>query len=1242
MNFTREQLLAQSTDRHLAVVANAGSGKTAVLVNRYLSLLHSDVDVREIVAITFTKKAAAEMQKRIAEKLEAILADPQQQERWSAVKRVRERLNSARISTIHSFCARLLRDFPIEADVNPNFSELSEYESFALKRDATAYVLEERLLDEGERRTEALHLVRTFGRSVVEHYIQELLAGTESFQHIRQIYNADTRSLLARIRKAFAAAIRRRTETLADTINQLFSVVPPDAFSKAKAAREKFAEAQSAFGILEEVLAHNPTDPSWSDIERLVALCDTLKNLLCTKAGMLTAPIANSIDSPAVVADINSSLSGVLHALDGVSDICGNNTLDEVLIEHARVLCAMAEEAYQWVEKEKSRLGALDFDDLQLKACALLDNREVAARLGRRIRYLMMDEFQDTNELQYAIARKLVSALTAEEAPKPDADSSINFFIVGDPKQSIYGFRGADVRVFEKAQKHISLVNEKTLVPYLGDTSCEPEEYYGNVRLSASFRLLPVVAAFVNRVCGLAMNAKDSEFDVDYEQLVCGRQSNEPDAGNGSITLLVAQRRRGDNRTDDEESEEESEALSEADLLAQHIKIMVASDSPSLVWERSRGASEQARPARWGDIAVLARSRAGFESLAAALRKRGIPFIIHSGTGYFDKQEILDMRSFLLFMSNPNDDIALAAILRSPFFGISDTELFNIGVCTGGSLWERLLSYYSAFSATTCSPALLRAHSILDYMLPLAPRLTIPSLIRMILSQTAWRGMIAADERGEQMEANMEKLLSLAREFEEKGFRNLFDFAEELHHLANHSDSEGEAEVTVGKDAVQIMTVHASKGLEFPVVALYQSSTVNNRTSSFHADQDFGACFKLPVDTGDGIPAFVETPLYWLARQKAREREQAERKRVLYVALTRAENHLIVTGTVTTTAKGEVSGVDGFFRSVVDALEIPYADLRFNRTVELHDPLALLCEGERRNHRLHYTVSIVAALPDADFSRAEAEPQPFEMPMTLLDDVPFAIEGDMYSASQLQLFISNPYEYELVYRLGLPPSEDATDYDRSRLIPDDTTNISSTMPGTIIHAVMAALHSWFADGTVDNDALDSVVQRRLREFDVPLTHPAAERIRRETRAVASNPFIAKYAVAFAEARFEYPFHLYTGRDYLIGSVDALVPSPEGDVEIWDWKTNAVSSSFDMFRLFERYRLQLEVYAYFLAKFRPEQQRITARLLFTRLADKAPNEAGWIQTLTVERSDIEHIEMKIMSIIDEVRRVSYGQ
>lgn len=1250
MKFTREQLLAQSTDRHLAVVANAGSGKTAVLVNRYLSLLLNNVDVREIAAITFTKKAAAEMHKRVAEKLEAILADPEQQARWSEVKRMRERLSSARISTIHSFCARLLRDFPIEAGINPNFTELTEYEAAVLKRMSITETLELWLEDDGEKRAQALQLVRTFDRRTVENHLLLLLQSAEHFQIVHELYQAkNNEQLLAAARNAFAAAVHTYCSTAADGFRFVFDSLTPDDFATAKKTREQFAEALSAFGILEEKLDAFPAQPSWDDTAHLLSLLATVQNALCTQSYALKSTIARKIDNHAVLAESASLLAVSLPLLKDTDVLCANYHIDETLLLHARALCAMASEAQHTINKEKERLGVLDFDDLQLYAARLLENPTVADTIGRRFRYIMIDEFQDTNELQYSITRTMVSALLHCERDDVELNNDINFFIVGDPKQSIYGFRGADVRVFDKAQQHIRLVNQRVLPAYESTMLYLQHEYVGNVRLSASFRLLPVIAAFVNRVCGHAMGVRSSEFDVDYEPLVCGRQSSTPDAGNGSVTLIVANKRRNSSFSSEEEDpngeeQQDDESPSEAELLALHLKSMVASETPALVWERAKNVvGEVSRPARWGDIAVLARSKTGFNALAAALRRHGMPFVINSGTGYYDRQEILDMRSFLLFLQNSSDDIALASIFRAPFFGITDTELYNISACAGGSLWERAQNYYKAYSQSACTPLFLRAWGVLTELLPLAPRVTIPSLIRLILSRTSWRGAIAGEERYEQMQANMEKLLTLARDFENRGFKNLYDFAEELQLLAQYSDTEGEAEIAIGKDAIQIMTIHASKGLEFPIVALYQTASVNRRTDSFYADSAFGACFKVPVFSHDSLPIRTETPLYWLAVQKARERENAERKRVLYVALTRAENHLVISGTVSISASGDIGAIDGFLRDIADALELPHADLRFNQTLEFRDILPLLLDGEKKEHLLRYTTRISTTPTDAVYPAVDTDGATlYRLPPLLLGTPPVFVEGDIYSASQLQLFIANPHEYELVYRLGLPPSEDTADYDRSRLMPEETDGIAGTLPGTLIHAVLAALPTWLdTSGVIDTSALDGLVERKLLEHGLPLAHPAADRIRRETRAVASHPFLVERAGILPQAQFEYPFHMYTGRDYLIGSVDALVPDASGNLEIWDWKTNAVASDFDMYRLFERYRLQLELYAWFLAHFRPNQQRITTRLLFTRLASAEKSAEQWMQTLHIERADIPRTEAKAKSIMDEIRRISYG-
>ncbi len=1267
MRATREQLIAQSADRHLAVVANAGSGKTAVLVERYVHLLLAGVDVRAIVAITFTRKAAAEMMKRVAEKLEGILADPRRREEWPRIKRIRERLNTARISTIHSFCARLLRDFPIEAGVNPGFTEMTEYESAALKRDAMMTAMERWLEAEEEdadKRATILALLRRFGRAGSEALLGALMAAREPFLIARAAYEEHSdATILALAHKRYADLLRQSVIGLVETLQALLAVV--DGETLGKSGRKRLLDGRM---LLDNAAQEMRTAASANGPEPLDELCriaEELRRTLCTRLGRLTGHLAKGIDDALVPAALFDSLRDHYQDSAALAAIHANRGLDAELLGYGRSFAALADEAWQLVDEEKDAQAMLDFDDLQLKAAMLLAQPDVRRKIAARLRFVMMDEFQDTNSLQYGIAQALTAGPNSDDAEdKPGA----NFFVVGDPKQSIYGFRGSDVRVFMRAQEDISAMNEKTrqagqlrrhfTTPGGLFEATSEAEVLGGIRLLASFRLLPVIAAFVNRVCGQAMLRQRSEFDVAYEELVCGRQSAALSAPAGSISLLLARKQSADaDSADDTGSafaesgmEAEGSASPEEDLLADHLQQLVNGDQAALVWDYDPATqSEIPRPACYSDIAILARNRSGFEKLATALRRRDIPFVISGGRGFYDTQELLDMRSLLLFLQNPADDIALAASLRAPFFGIADTELFDISVCRGSSFWERARDYHSVYhKRRICTPHFLRAFRILNELLPLAARLPIPSLIRAILDRTGWRGLIAAEERAEQMEANIEKLLELARQFENKGFKNLYDFAEELQTLALYADTEGEAEISLGKDAVTIMTIHASKGLEFPIVALYKSNFSARRSQAPFLDKELGICFKLPAVNSEGLRQQLESPLSFLAARRLAQAEAAEELRVLYVALTRARDHLVVSGSVIVNEKGALRSPQGFLARICDGLGIDPGGTLYNTAVELQEELPILRDGNREVHDFSYRVLIrtdsAASAPPA----AATEPAPAQVPPALLLPLQGVIVGDMYSASQIELFLNDPDEYERVYRLGLPRSGDeywqrgagdaaATD--------DEFDAVVGTLPGKLIHGTLERLKEWYdAEGDIRESDLEQVCQRVVEAGERPVSTELRERVLRECRAVAATDFVRAHAGKLDAFASEVPFQMPFGQDFLIGVVDALVPPAGGSeqtVEVWDWKTNRALSVVDMDALQEVYRIQLEVYLYFLALRSPLQQRYTARLLFTRRAAQATRPEDWIRTLQATPADIQRIETKIANAIRGIRALSYG-
>ncbi len=1223
-SYTREQLLAQASDRHLAVTASAGSGKTSVLVQRYVHLLLNGTDSRSIVAITFTRKAAAEMTARVAKAVEKLLTEATEPSEMKKLRTIRERLTGAKISTIHSFCSQLLRDFPIEAGVVPNFTELTQSEEIVLREKAALDTMEEWLDTDHPNREQAFLAFRTLGRKKVHEYLKSLLSNSEVLRLMDDVYSHDDEFLLEHAaslcREMVTVSINAMRETLIEFLPLIdSSSQKPTAHAKMQASINESREKLYQIGM--QLEGHHSLQELSTIIEELLEV----KSVFFTKANLLTATYRKTITETETI----QIQSAIQHSAEVINEktveAFRSAEMDEHLITLARILFGMAREASEAVEAEKDSRGALNFDDLQLKALSLLENESVQQKLRRKIRYLMIDEFQDTNILQYEIAKRLVSAL--ELSNKDVSGNSTNLFIVGDAKQSIYGFRGADVRVFEEARKDIQSANKQDIdtgkiQQYISTPNGKIEtfsnEMYGDIRLSATFRLLPAVAGFVNKVCGTIMPAETTGYDVGYDPIVCARHIDRLNPADGSITFLLAvkpyQEKSQTEEPDDETNEDDSS--SEAELLARHIATIIGSKKPYTVFE-----DKIERKAEFGDIAVLARSRSGFEALTSAFRKLEIPFVIHSGKGFFNTQEIIDVHSYLSFLHNPNDDLSLAAVLRSPFLGCTDADLYKVVAASQGNkrattLWQRVCTVCENTTVDSDSQ-LIRAYQLLREMIPLAARMPIPSLIRLLLERSGWRAVIKTDERAKQMEANIEKLIDFAREFEHKGFRNLYDFVEELTVLASDISNESEATVQHGVNAVNIMTVHSSKGLEFPIVVLYETNKRSPNTSAMLTDNDIGITFPLP----DEEQGTILTPLQLIARHQKEIAESAEAKRLLYVALTRAKDHLIISGQVKRTKLGGVTKINGLLEMLFLGIDRLPEDLLFNHIDELRLELPVLVKDTVEQHECIIPIEFIISI-DETIAVSKSEEQQ-KHPLLLVGTLETGIEDEYFSASQMMLHESDPDGYIRTYRLGLAEEDDSS----LPILSDNdiTDHVAGSLAGTIIHEVLSKLPSWLGtSGTISTETLEKNITDELILAERHTNRQLTERIRFEAENTARSPLVQRFASAFQSAKQEYPLQIPVGQDFLVGVLDVLLQNSNGNWEIWDWKTNKITSTNGMNELFEHYRLQLECYIYFCSLAFPHQQNFTARLLFTRLATPYIPDNDWTRTLTCSRDEAKRL------------------
>lgn len=779
---TPEQALAADTSDSRIVTAGAGSGKTTVLTRRYLLYLASGIRPEEIVAITFTKKAAREMRERIQRALsrEVAGASGSALEYW---KGLRDELPAAQITTIHGFYAALLRDYPLETGIDPGFAVLDEADAAFLRGQAAVKLM----------------------RSLDKHPAQELLIrvmGAEALEEegglaakLVQVYTSLVNQGLDPLEVACTPAQEDWRQCQLDFLSLVAG--EEDISSKLK-GRDDLALIRSQFTRLAPMLQDS------ADPQGLLAILPALKE--AADLGPWVAPSLHKDFMKQGAALCRRLLSAAVSPLIG---------------EAFRELLCLYSQTYTHL-KEEAR--GLDFNDLQFRVKQLLEEHpQVRREIRSRFRRFMIDEFQDTDGLQKEIIWLLVGQ---------GGDVGDGLFIVGDEKQSIYRFRGADVGIFVTVRRELTGVNPQRAVA-----------------VSANFRSRPGLINLVNQFFAPLMVAEEPG-DIPYHPLKPVRSG--PQCSAEFIPLA-------------------KEGPSQGEVIARRLRELVEAQELMI-------GDDQPRAVSWGDIAILIRSRTRLADLERHLRLAGIPYAVVGGIGFFRRPEILDMVNLLRVMAYGLDKIALTAVLRSPLFGISDAALTGLAG-NGGDSIEGLTQEEQGI--------LIRAREILEELKRLEGTVPLPELLELALAKTGFREVVLTGFGGLQALANIEKLLDLARTFHRKGFQSIGEFLSYLEQVGQ-GNGEGEAVVdSEGENVVRIMTIHASKGLEFPVVVI---PGAQSRPKSF-APQAL-----LDVSGSLVIKQVWDCPSYETLKKQYASQEIKEAKRLLYVAMTRARDYLVVTG----------------------------------------------------------------------------------------------------------------------------------------------------------------------------------------------------------------------------------------------------------------------------------------------------------------------------------------------------------
>jgi ATP-dependent helicase/nuclease subunit A len=1112
MKFTPHQERALDLDRHLALTANAGSGKTQVLVERYVRALLKGIPASELVALTYTDKAAGALRRKIAERISDEIISAREWKDIARLESVRDALPSGFIGTIHSFCARVLREYPVEAGIDAEFSILGSVDGTVVLRECMTAVLGEVLrgVSRAVPEERLMDLLRSLGR----HRLLQLLSGfvarpdvLETLGGAGGIYARPEEQIL----DTWETVLSRSVERILDSPDFLADLV-------ALTGAAKPDRMEETLETLSRVRAGN-------GLAARAAAFLHLASMIFTKSGGIQKRFLAASAEAEQLSAAAERIAGSRRYIDPLLASLASGTLrkeNRSLLRDVRALLSIAQAVLALYARRKEEDAKLDFDDLQLKMRLLLSNPSVRAELAGRFRFVMVDEFQDTNALQFDIILPLLQHL-----------ASGNLVIVGDPKQSIYRFRDADVEVFERSRTVIaSSAGEGSLLP-----------------LGESFRPLRDIIAFVNLLFGGIMGLEGS---IQYDPLVRARPNDDP----GGVEILLP-------------LPADQGGLPQEELVARRILDLVSSGAVAYTRE------EGPHPVHFRDIALLLRSRSGLEEFEQAFIRDGVPYVVSGGAGYFQTQDVYDMYNYLRFLLDTSDDIALAGILRSPFFTVSDAELFELARSRGErTLWEAL-----ADRGGEGQESLAHAAATISLDIALGSRLPAAELIARIISRTGFTAALAGTARGAQAGANMGKLLEIARRYESQGFTSLHDFVGRLDRLIAEEDKEGQAAIESHADALRIMTVHAAKGLEFPVVI------VADLQRQFQFDTEPF----LDPELGIGLEGSRETPaapLSHFLKEQARRKAIEEEQRIFYVACTRARDRLLLSTADGMRSHSWLGWLDGWCRD--HGLSLGDGPLRFEAVTPFYDGSAVTGQP----HPLVIPVIRSLPLPPAGVGLRPLQSLPGRIDISPL---PSGSKGEIFSASRIRTYVECPAQYFFRYVLGVPSGG-------GPFVPDAFEEFSDAdypaeLRGRVFHAVME-----HADGLEGPAAVESAVRAALAR-EAPFTAIVYPSLVPDVASLVGGVIGSgawKEIFAGSEVHTEFSVSAALGGDFITGTLDRLYRGEDGLWTVLDYKTDSVSEAQLPLRA-GAYWPQLDFYAIMVRRL-CNASSVRTRLLFAQHPD----------------------------------------
>ncbi|WP_339215928.1 helicase-exonuclease AddAB subunit AddA [Ornithinibacillus sp. FSL M8-0202] len=1215
VSWTKEQEAAIYTEGNdVLVAAAAGSGKTAVLVERIIQKLlkkENPVDIDSLLVVTFTNAAAQEMRNRVGLALEkALEQDPSS----NHLKKQLSLLQRASISTLHSFCLDIVKQYAYLIDIDPSFRIANDMEADLMQQDVLEDLFEDWYGREGVDQEKFFQVVERFSGDRNDVDVEKLVLALYNFAIQNPWPEAwlDNLAAVYEVPEDWAEDELPWLEIIKREIRDKFSGMEQEMNHALKLTRK----SDGPYHYEEAILA------DLDMLQHAVARIDNWDELHAymqeKRFGGLKANRNKDFNE-----DLKNSVQKLRNSYKKQWEKMKANWFSRNLTSHVKdmrdlapVIRALTDIVKDFMNRfavAKREKAVVDFSDLEHLCLRLLMDESstmeepkpsnVAVNLQKQFSELLVDEYQDTNLVQETI----LTLISDQVGPG-------NMFMVGDVKQSIYRFRHAEPSLFiEKYKRFANADNPAT-----------------RIDLASNFRSRELVLIGANYIFRQILDEQLGEinYDEDAELIYANKMYDSLPISEPNPELMIIDRQQPEDKkviedegeVGDENYQDLEYAQLEARAYAMKIKQWIGTEdkAPLQVVDK---ASETLRDVQYRDIVILLRSMTWAPTIVDELKKQGIPVYAELSTGYFEAIEVKIMLNLLKVIDNPRQDIPLASVLKSPILGFNENELAKIRLADPRNTYFEAVENYRKNHDDAISAKLNRFMELLERFRLAARQGALSELIWQIYRETGFFDFVGGMPGGRQRQANLRALYDRARGYETTSFRGLFRFLRFIERMEEKGDDLGAARaLSEQEDVVRIMTIHKSKGLEFPVVivgAMDKQFNMMDLRQNYLLHKDLGFATKYI----DPVKRITYPTLFYHAIKEEKRRELlAEEMRVLYVALTRAREKLVMVGNVASLEKKQEK-----WQSVIEHSEwILPAHFRIGSLSYL-DWVGPALIRHQQTEALR-----TEEIQDVILEEIRVDPSAWDITiihgseLTNLDEE--SLEDDLQLKEKIKTwqpidivepdlgrFVVERLSYRYLYEEAAysRAKQSVTEIKRQREIKDEFSatqlvkpfkapitkkpifmqkekKLSAAEKGTVMHTVMQHLPLYkkmskteineYVEGLVIREILrreeaDSVdIDAVERFFDTEIAHlmMEADKIYREVPFTITLP--AKEVYASWESN--------TNEQVLVqGVFDAVVPT-EGGWIILDYKTDHITEEVNeelISMLINRYKVQLTLY-----------------------------------------------------------------